>query len=141
MPALPEYAATPDPVPARRVQVTPAKVAAAMRAFFRIAAAWSLTTAEARVLLGQPARSTFYTWKRGDARSVAHDTVQRLSYVLGIYKALQILFKDAEQAAAWVRKPNEAFGGQSALDRMLAGDVTDLAAVRRYLDAVRGQGA
>lgn len=136
-----EYAATPDPVPARRVAVTPEKVAAAMRAFFRIAEAWGVSNEEARVLLGQPARSTFYKWKKGEVGAVPHDTVQRLSYVLGIYKGLQILFKDAGQAAAWVKKPNEMLGGQSALERMLAGDVTDLAAIRRYLDAVRGQGA
>ena len=136
-----EYAATPDPVPARHVEVTTEKVAAAMRAFFRIAEAWGASNDEARVLLGQPARSTFYKWKRGEVGSVPHDTVQRMSYVLGIYKALQILFKAPARADAWVRKPNEALGGQSAVDRMLGGDVTDLAAVRRYLDAVRGQGA
>lgn len=134
------YAVTPDPVPARRVEVTPEKIAAAMRAFFRIAQAWAVDNEQARVLLGQPARSTFYKWKRGDVRTVPHDTVQRISYVLGIYKALQILFKDAAQAAAWVHKPSEALGGKSALARMLGGDVTDLAAIRRYLDAVRGQG-
>jgi hypothetical protein len=135
------YAYTPDPVPARRVTLTPDKIAAAMRAVFRLGETWQLKSEQMRILLGQPARSTFYKWKRGEVGAVPHDTVQRLSYVLGIYKALQILFKDRRQAAAWVRKPNAAFGGQSALDRMLGGDVTDLAAVRRYLDAVRGQGA
>jgi hypothetical protein len=139
--ALSEYAATPDPVPARRVKITPDKVAAAMRAFFRLGETWELTSEQGRILLGQPARSTYYRWKRGDVRTVPHDTVQRVSYLLGIYKALQILFKDRGQAAGWVRKPSAALGGQSALDRMLGGDVTDLAAVRRYLDAVRGQGA
>jgi hypothetical protein len=135
------YAVTPDPVPARRVTLTPEKVAAAMRSVFRLGETWQLTNEQMRILLGQPARSTFYRWKRGDSRTVPHDTVQRVSYLLGIYKALQILFKDRGQAAAWVRKPSAAFGGQAALERMLGGDVTDLAAVRRYLDAVRGQGA
>ncbi len=134
------YAVTPDPSSVGTVELSPEKVMAALRAFFRIVALWGLSNEEAQVLLGHPARSTFYKWKRGQASGVPYDTVCRLSYVLGIYKALQILFKAPTQADAWVRRPNLAFGGASALERMLGGDVTDLAAVRRYLDAVRGQG-
>lgn len=135
------YVATPDPAPGRPATITPAKVAAAMRAFFRIAEAWNLDNEQARTLLGQPSRSTYFKWKKGELGPVPHDTVRRLSYVLGIYKALQVVFVDPHQADAWVHKPNAAFGGQSALHRMLGGDVTDLAAVRSYLDAVRGHGA
>ena len=130
-----------DSEPARRVELTPRQVATALRAFFRIVADWGVDNEEAMVILGRPSRSTFYKWKRGDVATVPYDTVRRLSYVLGIYKALQILFKSPAQADAWIRKANDAFGGGSALARMLGGDVTDLAAVRRYLDAVRGQGA
>jgi hypothetical protein len=137
----PAYHVTEDPAPAQRVELTPEKVQAAMRAFFRIMEAWGGSVEESRVLLGRPGRSTLFKWKRGEVAGAPHDTVQRISYVLGIYSTLQLLFKSPEQADAWVRKPNDAFGGQSALERMLAGDVTDLAAVRGYLDAVRGQGA
>jgi len=140
MPA-PAYVVTPDPSPAGAVELSPEKVAAAMRAFFQIATLWNLSNEQAQVLLGRPARSTFYKWKRRRVSGVPYDTVRRLSYVLGIYKALQILFKSPAQADAWVHRPNAAFGGGSAFERMLAGDVTDLATVRRYLDAVRGQGA
>jgi hypothetical protein len=140
MPGL-AYAVTPDPAPARVVELTPRQVAAAMRAFFHAAELWKVTNEQARVLLGRPARSTFYNWKAGRISAVPHDTVRRLSYLLGVYKALQILFESPEQADAWVRRPNAAFGGGSALERMLGGDVTDLAAVRGYLDSVRGQGA
>jgi hypothetical protein len=68
------------------------------------------------------------------------DVLERLSYVFGIYKALQILLPDPAAADAWVRKPNEApgFGGRSALEKMLSGNVADLYEVRRYLDAERG---
>ena len=61
---------------------------------------------------------------------------------MGIYKSLQILLPEAAAADAWVRKPNAAllFGGRSALDRMLAGNVSDLNLVRRYLDGARGGG-
>lgn len=70
--------------------------------------------------------------------ALKHDTLQRLSYVLGVYRALQVLYSQPKMADGWVMRPNAAFGGGSALDRMLGGDVTDLAAARNYLDAVRG---
>jgi len=90
------------------------------------------------LLLGRPSRATMYNWKAGRARAVPHDTLRRISYLLGIYKALQILYREPHLADTWIRRPNAAFGGQSALERMLAGDVTDLAAVRSHLDAARG---
>ena len=110
----------------------------AMRAFFRLAGLWGLTMEQARLLLGQPSRATLYNWKAGRVRSVPYDTLRRISYLLGIYKALQILYRDPQLADAWISRPNAAFGGQSALERMLAGDLTDLAAVRAHLDAARG---
>ncbi|MGF1509793.1 MAG: antitoxin Xre/MbcA/ParS toxin-binding domain-containing protein [Myxococcota bacterium] len=110
----------------------------AKKAFFRIMQAWSVSDSEAQVLLGQPSRSTFYAYKKGEGGSLAHDTLERVSYVLGIYKALQLLFPDAAQADAWMQKPNAAFGGKSALAHALGGRVVDLAEVRTYLDGVRG---
>jgi hypothetical protein len=112
---------------------------AAFRAFFRIAAAWGLTGAQMRTLLGGPPASTFYKWKAGDVGGVNRDVLERVSYVLGIYKDLQILLPDPAAADAWVRRPNAAapFGGSSALDRMLSGNVADLYHVRAYLDAER----
>jgi hypothetical protein len=110
----------------------------ALRAFFRLAELWSLTMEQARLLLGRPSRATLYNWKAGRVRSVPYDTLRRISYLLGIYKALQILYRDPQLADAWIGRPNAAFGGQSALERMLAGDLIDLAAVRVHLDAARG---
>ena len=76
------------------------------------------------------------------ARSAALDRhlLERLSHLFGIYSALQILFPLARRADEWLRKPNSAplFGGRSALDRMLGGQVADLYVVRQYLDAQRG---
>ena len=68
------------------------------------------------------------------------DTLERISYILGIFKALQILLPDEKAADAWVKRPNTAvlFAGKSALDRMLSGHVADLYVVRQYLDAQRG---
>lgn len=114
--------------------------AAALRAFFRIAGLWSLKSAEQRTLLGSPPESTFFKWKRELQGSISKDVLERISYVLGIYKALQILFPDPARADAWIKKPNSAplFGDQSALNRMLSGNVADLYVVRQYLDAERG---
>lgn len=112
----------------------------ALRTFFRIADAWALSSEEARTLLGSPPRSTYFVWKRSGQGQLARDTLERVSYILGIYKALQILLPDIAAADAWVRKPNAAplFGGKPALQRMLSGNVADLYVVRQYLDAWRG---
>jgi Protein of unknown function (DUF2384) len=112
--------------------------AAALRAFFRLVELWGLTMEQARLLLGRPSRATLYNWKAGKVRTVPHDTLRRISYLLGIYKALQILYRDPQLADSWIKRANAAFGGHSALERMLAGDVADLAAVRAHLDAARG---
>jgi Protein of unknown function (DUF2384) len=117
--------------------------AAGLRAFRRIADAWRLTVDEQLCLLGQPPRSTFFAWrKQPDRAALSRDTLERLSDLLGIWKSLQILLPEPSAADAWLRKPNAAteFGGRSALDRMLAGNVSDLHFVRRYLDGVRGGG-
>lgn len=112
----------------------------ALRAFFRLAEHWKLRIADQRKMLGDPPESTFYKWKRQQDGAPGRDTVERISYLLGIFKALQILFPDPAQADAWLHKPNQAalFGGHSALERMLSGNVADLYVVRQYLDAQRG---
>lgn len=125
---------------AKQSAVKPGLVPAGLRAFFSIAENWHLTYEQASCLLGQPGRSTFYKWKKGSVGDVARnfDLASRLSQILGIFKALEILYRDPELADRWVAQPNLAFGGQSALDRMMAGQITDLAVVRDYLDSVRG---
>jgi len=99
-----------------------------------------LSTAEQRTLLGDPPTSTFFKWKKELNGALSRDVLERISYVLGIYKALQILIPVPERADQWISRPNTAplFGGRSALDRMLGGNVGDLYAVRQYLDAQRG---
>ena len=113
---------------------------AALRTFFRIADGWGLSQAEARTLLGNPPESTYYKCKSGKVGNVSSDLVERISYVLGIYEALQILLPDPAAADAWVKRPNAAplFNGRSALDLMLSGRVADLFLVRQFLDAERG---
>ena len=121
--------------PDRRILSGPA-----LRTFIRIAGLWGLSVEEQMTLLGTSARSTFFKWKRDPNVALPKDTLERISYVLGIYKALQILLPDEGAADEWVRRPNAAqpFGGRSALERMLSGQVMDLFVVRQYLDAQRG---
>ena len=113
---------------------------AGLRAFVRIAEAWKLTIAEQLKLLGIASRSTYFKWRREQSPRLPQDTLERLSYLLGIYKSLQILLPDPLAADDWMRRPNTAppFGGRSALERMLSGQVADLYVVRQYLDAQRG---
>ncbi len=120
--------------------ITDAETGALLRAFFKLMDRWQLTDHDARILLGQPSQSTYSRWKRSGPRSsrISHDMRQRLSILMGIHKALRYIFKDPERGYTWIKKANQAFGGQTALQRMLAGELTDLVAVRSYLDAERG---
>lgn len=128
--------------PERRIDwADPRTSAVAKKTFFRIMDLWGATNEQAQALLGSPSRSTFFSWKKGEGAILSRDSFERISYVIGIYKALQILFSDEARADAWVSKPNEAFGGKSALDRMAAGNIGDLHAVRAYLDYARGGGS
>ena len=110
----------------------------AMKVFFNITSAWGLKPQEEKTLLGDPPNSTFYKWRNGEGPALSRDTLERVSYVLGIYKALRLLFPTEEQAIAWPKKTSRDFAGQSALTVMLGGSITDLADVRRYLDGMRG---
>lgn len=115
---------------------------AAVKLFLGITEEWNLTDDE-RCKLAGLGRTTLHNWRQkvnaNAPIKLSRDTVERLSYLAGIYKALQILFADPTQWKTWVRKPNRDFGGKSALERMLAGRVVDLADVRRYLDSWRGE--
>ncbi len=112
----------------------------AMEAFFNLVQKWEIDGVDnKRKLLGQPTESLFFKWQRGEVTNVPHDTIMRISYLMGIHKALKMLFSgNNERSYAWIKKPNKDFGGQSAYERMLAGEITDLAYVRQYLDAMRG---
>jgi hypothetical protein len=110
----------------------------ALKVFFNITNAWGLRVKQQRALLGNPAESTFFNWKSGKASKLSQDTMERISFVMGIYKALGVLFPTRQQADEWVNKPNRDFGNESALTFMLKGSMINLSDTRRYLDAQRG---
>jgi hypothetical protein len=118
--------------------ITDDTITRGMAGVFNILKVWNAGNEQARRILGSPPERTFYAWKSGKVGAVPHDTVRRLGYILGIYKSLQIVYSNPQQADTWTSRPNRAFGGQTPLERMAGGDVTDLAAVHQYLDANRG---
>jgi hypothetical protein len=132
----------PPPAHAASALVTlPNMGGSGLRTFHNISKEWDLSTNQQIKLLGLPA-STYYAAKKkaldGRDVSLSQDTLERLSYILGIYKALQILLPQSHDG--WIKRPNAnpLFGGRSALDRMLGGNVADLFVVRQFLDAWRG---
>lgn len=109
----------------------------ALEGFFSIMQRWGVDNGTARRILGAPPERTYFAWKQGKAGRVPEDTLRRIGYVAGIWKALEILYAEPDLADGWVKRPNAQFKGTAPLERMAAGDVTDLAAVRAYLDAAR----
>lgn len=113
---------------------------AGLAAFFALSEQWGLSRDAQRVLLGNPSRSRFYEMARTQKGSLSDDELDRLSYLLGIYAALNTLYKP-ENTVLWLKNPSGAdsiWRGLSPLDYMLSGKLVALADVRRYLDALRG---
>lgn len=129
-----------EPAPSDVLDDSGAMSAPALRTFLRIADRWKLAAAERQRLLGLKP-STYFKYQRSPEHArLGRDTLERISYIFGIYKALQILLPRKEAADTWIRNPNGAaiFNGHAPLRLMLAGKVSDLYMVRRYLDGERG---
>jgi hypothetical protein len=116
--------------------ITEAEAGAMFRAVLNLFRRWTVTDTEAAILLDLPAR-TFARWKVVGPGRLGRDGKARLSNLMGIHKALRLIFREPERGYRWIKAPNPAFGGRSALDVMLGGELTDLMRVRRYLDAER----
>jgi hypothetical protein len=116
----------------------------ALRAFVRVTSHWKLRDEDARGLIGGISNGSFYQLKRSatkssDAKTLDQDKLTRVSLLVGIFKALNILYS-TKLADAWVQLPNSnpIFGGQSPLTYMLKGGVPSMIRVRQLLDARRG---
>lgn len=116
--------------------ITDAEAGAMFRAVLNLLKRWEVTDAEAAVLLDLPVR-TFARWKTGEIGRLGRDGKARLSNLMGVHKALRLIFREPERGYRWIKAENTAFGGKSALGVMLGGELTDLMRVRRYLDAER----
>ena len=111
----------------------------ALKGFFRLAGAWQIRDEDARELLGGLSSSSFYEWKKHPARVLEVDRITRISYLLGIYKSLHIIYGD-KLADEWVALANRnvIFGGRTPLAFMIAGGMLAMQTVRQLLDARRG---
>jgi hypothetical protein len=112
---------------------------AAIPAFFKVAEAWRLRDESARQLLGGVSNGVFYQLKGGRKKTLDQDKLTRISLLLGIFRALNILY-DRQLADAWLTRPNTnpMFGGEPPLQYLIRGGVPALTRVRQLLDARRG---
>lgn len=112
---------------------------AGIRTFFNIMARWNIRDEDARALLGGMSNGPYYEMKKNPERVLDADRLTRISYLVGIYKALNILYSD-KLANQWVRlaNSNPIFGGQTPLAYMMKGGQPAMQTVRRLLDARRG---
>ena len=112
----------------------------ALRAFFNMVERWGIRDEDARVLLGGLSNGPYYKWRKDPDRTLDTDMLTRISYLIGIFKALNILYGE-KLADEWVRLPNRnpVFGGRTPLSYMMAGGVPALQTVRRLLDGRRGE--
>lgn len=125
------------PAPFRPESVTLQEGGAMFRAALNLFAKWGVTDAQAAVLTDMPVRS-FRRWKAEGSGRISRDGLARLSNLMGIYKALRIIFQEPQRGYDWIKASNAAFEGATALAVMLGGELTDIMRVRRYLDAERG---
>jgi hypothetical protein len=126
-----------EPLAFRADPVTQDEAAAMFRAAINLFGKWELTDEQAATLFDMPVR-TFRRWKVEGPGRISRDGRARLSNLMGIHKALRIIFTEPQRGYAWMRAGNSAFAGASALNVMLGGELTDIMRVRRYLDAERG---
>jgi Protein of unknown function (DUF2384) len=99
---------------------------------------WGVTDIDAAVILGGISPKTFRRWRDGEYGRVNRDLADRMSHVLGIHRALRVIFAEPAQGYRWMSQPNARFAGQTPLQLLLRGGMEDLRRLRRYLDSVRG---
>lgn len=125
--------------PARpdQLRISEEEAGALARATVNLFGRWDLSDAEARDILGGMSARTYARWKQGNTGRIDRDLATRLSLLMGIHKGLRYLFSDPARGYAWVKKPNQVFGGSTPVEIMARGDIFSLSRVRGYLDAER----
>jgi hypothetical protein len=112
---------------------------AAVRGLLRVASHWKLRDEDTRDLLGGMSSGSFYAMKSRGSKNLDEDELTRISLLIGIYKALNILYSP-RLANAWMKLPNAnpMFGGDSPLTYIRRGGIPALLRIRQLLDARRG---
>jgi hypothetical protein len=111
-----------------------AEVHAMQRATVKLFDHWDISDREAALLMGNIPEQSYRGWENGDYGQWTVDLALRLSNLIGIHKALRVLYADRERGYRWIKTPNLAFGDRTALEIMLSGNLSDLIKVREYLD-------
>ena len=116
--------------------------AAALKALFNIVNHWKVRDEDVRELLGGISNGNYYQLKknpRTPGKSLDQDKLTRISYLIGIFKSLNILYSQ-RLADQWIQLPNSnpIFAGRTPLDYILRGGTPAMDMVRRLLDARRG---
>src|SRR5690554_89569 len=111
----------------------------ALKGFFGICREWDCTQEEMMQLLGGVSQSTLAEYQKLPHVKLSPDTLERISYILGIYKSLRIMYPTAERANRRIRLETSEvpFAGTSAVDFMARGSMRHLMEARRYFDARR----
>ena len=111
---------------------------AAIRAFFNIMVRWKIRDEAAGQLLGGMSDAAFYALKKGGDRVLDEDRLRRISYLVGIFKALNIIHGEV-LADKWMQLPNKnrIFGGMTPKDYLIHGGIPAFATVRKLLEARR----
>ncbi len=128
----------PSESPVEASGYTSAEIQAMQRTVGNIFARWGVTDGEAAVILGGISAKTFRRWREGAYGRVNRDLADRLSLVIGIHKALRIIFREPAIGYGWMQRPNAELGGVTPVELLQRGGMGDLERLRRYLDSVRG---
>jgi uncharacterized protein (DUF2384 family) len=120
------------------VAYAPDEIEAMQRTVGAIFGRWGVTDVDAAVILGGISPKTYRRWRDGEYGRVNRDLADRMSCILGIHKALRIIFAEPAQGYRWMNQPNAGFAGRTPLQLLLRGGMEDLLRLRRYLDSVRG---
>ncbi|GBO89132.1 antitoxin Xre-like helix-turn-helix domain-containing protein [Marinobacter salsuginis] len=112
----------------------------ALKGFFNITREWGCSENEQRILLGDVSRSTLQNWKKLKPIRLNRDVMERISYILGIYKSVGMLYPTKDRAIARMRlgTTDLPFAGKSAMEFMTQGSMRHLQLTRRYFDVQRG---
>lgn len=112
----------------------------AWKALKNLVERFQLNKEEAQCLMGDMPSSSYYKGINKLAGNLSRDEKERISFLLGIYKNLRILFVDSTQAMSWINRENDLppFNGITPRQYMMEGSLLRLAEVRRFLDFWRG---
>ncbi|MFW5642301.1 MAG: MbcA/ParS/Xre antitoxin family protein [Roseicyclus sp.] len=117
---------------------TAPEIEAMQRTVINLFARWGVSDTDAAVILGNIAPKTFRRWKVGQYGRVNRDLADRLSHLIGIHKALRMIYAEPARGYAWMQRPNADLDGLSPVALLLRGSMADLVRLRRYLDSARG---